>query len=229
MFVNTMDKFGDDETAAMIIERTITEYCDDTAEKIGPYAFYGCKELTEVNVPNVTDIGGYAFSGCTAIQTITLPEVVKLGEKAFDSSAAPCIITLPKWITNGSYPFYGSGIKGIIAPVLKSLSDSTFRAAYSLVYADFASLTSITGNYVFQWTALKTLILRSSTLCALSAVSSFSDSGVSKGTGYVYVPRSLIESYKTATNWSTYATQFRALEDYTVDGTITGELDETKI
>lgn len=39
----------------------------------------------------------------------------------------------------------------------------------------------------------------------------------------------LVDSYKAATNWSTYATQFRALEDYTVDGTITGELDSTKI
>ena len=35
-----------------------------------------------------------------------------------------------------------------------------------------------------------------------------------KGTGYVYVPASLIETYKTATNWSAFANQFRAIEDY---------------
>lgn len=39
----------------------------------------------------------------------------------------------------------------------------------------------------------------------------------------------LVDSYKAATNWSTYADQIRALEDYTVDGTTTGALDETKI
>jgi hypothetical protein len=33
----------------------------------------------------------------------------------------------------------------------------------------------------------------------------------------------LLESYKITTNWSSFATQFRALENYTVDGTITGE------
>lgn len=49
------------------------------------------------------------------------------------------------------------------------------------------------------------------------------------GTGYIYVPRALVDTYKAATNWSTIADQFRALEDYTVDGTITGELDESKI
>jgi hypothetical protein len=53
--------------------------------------------------------------------------------------------------------------------------------------------------------------------------------------GYFYVPRALLsdddatKDYRRATNWSTYASQFRALEDYTVDGTITGALDPTKI
>jgi N-acyl-D-aspartate/D-glutamate deacylase len=47
--------------------------------------------------------------------------------------------------------------------------------------------------------------------------------------GYVYVPRALVNAYKTATNWSTYANYIRAIEDYSIDGTVTGELDETKI
>lgn len=47
--------------------------------------------------------------------------------------------------------------------------------------------------------------------------------------GYIYVPRSKVDTLKSATNWSSFASQIRALEDYTVDGTTTGELDETKI
>jgi hypothetical protein len=53
--------------------------------------------------------------------------------------------------------------------------------------------------------------------------------------GYFYVPRALLsdddatKDYRRATNWATYASQFRALEDYTVDGTITGDLDPNKI
>ena len=44
------------------------------------------------------------------------------------------------------------------------------------------------------------------------------------------MPRALIEEYKADANWSSFELiQFRALEDYTVDGTIMGELDETKI
>lgn len=49
----------------------------------------------------------------------------------------------------------------------------------------------------------------------------------------VYVARALIESYKTATNWSSWYAQgrvdFKALEDYTVDGTATGKFDYEKI
>jgi hypothetical protein len=60
-------------------------------------------------------------------------------------------------------------------------------------------------------------------------VSGYPNSAIADGKGYIYVPRTLVNSYKTATNWSVYANQFRALEDYTVDGTITGELDESKI
>lgn len=44
-----------------------------------------------------------------------------------------------------------------------------------------------------------------------------------------YVRRALVDEFKNATNWSTYADMYRALEDYTVDGTATGELDMSKI
>lgn len=47
--------------------------------------------------------------------------------------------------------------------------------------------------------------------------------------GYIYVPRNMIDTLKNATNWSTYADQMRILEEYTVDGTTTGKLDESKI
>lgn len=32
--------------------------------------------------------------------------------------------------------------------------------------------------------------------------------------GFIYVPRKFVESYKVATNWSAFASQFRAIEDY---------------
>jgi hypothetical protein len=88
--------------------------------------------------------------------------------------------------------------------------------------------TSIGESAFYECSALVTVILRSPTL-ASGGYGIFSTTPISSGTGYIYVPSALVDSYKAASNWKTYANQFRALEDYTVDGTITGALDPTKI
>ena len=41
---------------------------------------------------------------------------------------------------------------------------------------------------------------------------------------YFYVPRDLVDSYKSNESWSAYANNIRAIEDYSVDGTIDGEI-----
>ena len=51
-------------------------------------------------------------------------------------------------------------------------------------------------------------------MSTLSASNAFGNSAIAKGTGYIYVPYALLEQYKVATNWATYANQFRAIEDY---------------
>jgi hypothetical protein len=226
-FINTADVIGDDEMCDQIIMRTVTEYKENRITKVGAYAFYGCKALEVVDLPNVTNVGSYAFSGCNNIKTINLPEVTNLGEKAFEGATGNFV--LPKWTTSGNFPFYDTKATSVVAPVLTTLGDSTFRFAWSLKYAEFGSLTSIKGNYNFQGVHLKALIIRTSTMCTMQDASTFKESSIASGTGYIYVPRALVDSYKAATNWSTFSTQLRALEDYTVDGTATGELDETKI
>ena len=92
----------------------------------------------------------------------------------------------------------------------------------SLTTVDFPLVTSIDFN-AFSSTPLTALILRSETVC--TAIASPGLTSIC----YIYVPRALVDTYKSATNWSRYAAQFRALEDYTVDGTTTGALDQTKI
>ena len=66
------------------------------------------------------------------------------------------------------------------------------------------------------------LILDSDTVCTAGGT-------LAQCPPYVYVPAALVDAYKSATNWSANAAKFRALEDYTVDGTISGDLDDAKI
>jgi hypothetical protein len=70
--------------------------------------------------------------------------------------------------------------------------------------------------------SLTALVLRKTTMATLSNTNAFTGTPIASGTGYIYVPRDLITTYEAATNWSTYAGQFRALEDYTDDGTTSG-------
>ena len=112
--------------------------------------------------------------------------------------------------------------------ILTTTGQNSFNYCERLTLLDLPNLINISLQS-FERTNLTTLILRSDTMCKLSAVNALSYTPIMRKTGYIYVPASLIDSYKSATNWSTYANQFRAIEDYTVDGTITGELDETKI
>lgn len=109
------------------------------------------------------------------------------------------------------------------------LQEGGFWYCENLKKADFDCLTSIGTSVFYYCQKLTQLILRGEILCSLAAENSFMGTPIRKGTGYIYVPSSLIEEYKAATNWSAYAARFRALEDYTVDGTITGKLDESKI
>ena len=53
---------------------------------IGCDAFYGCKSLTSITIPNrVTSIGKFAFCKCESLTSITIPDsVTSIGERAFE-------------------------------------------------------------------------------------------------------------------------------------------------
>ena len=112
-------------------------------------------------------------------------------------------------------------------PSVTSIEGYAFRSCSSLTTTNFPVATSIGSSAFRMCSKLKSLLLRGNNVCTLNK-NVFVSTPISSGTGYIYVPSALIEKYKKATNWSTYAAQFRALEDYTVDGTVTGELDPAK-
>ena len=61
--------------------------------------------------------------------------------------------------------------------------------------------------------ALEALILRTEQVTDVGSLA-LSGTGIVNGTGYVYVPVSVVDSYKSSSKWSAYAAQIRAIEDY---------------
>lgn len=192
-----------------IITRTITEYSNDRVEFIGKYSFQNCASLTSVNFPAVKNsIDVSAFQNCTSLMSVSFPNVRLIAVNAFQNCTSLTSVNFSAVETMYAY---------------------SFRNCTSLTSVNFPAATKIDISTFLGCTSLNTLILSGESVCTLSDVNAFTNTPIESGTGYIYVPSALIDTYKTATNWVTFANQFRALEDYTVDGTTTGELDESKV
>ena len=179
--------------------------------------------LEYANFPKAKTIKKQAFYKCRSLREVYFPEVTKIESSAFGSNQGSNEVTKAAF------------------PKLASASYDAFNKWYSVKLLDLGKLSSFGSQMVQSDYSLIAVVLRSETLCTLAGKYAFDGCSHFEGEvnstynpdglkdGYIYVPRALIEDYKVATNWVTFADQFRALEDYTVDGTITGEIDESKV
>ena len=75
---------------------------------IGNSAFYECKGLTSITIPNsVTSIGERAFSSCSSLTSVTIPNsVTSIGERAFSYCHRLTSVTIGNNVTSiGDYAF----------------------------------------------------------------------------------------------------------------------------
>ena len=148
-----------------------------------------------VGSESITNLRWGALGMCTAITSVDFPNVTKAS----------------------GYTFYECrNLKTANMPSLKTMESYGFQGCASLTRLDFPCLIRIQAGMFYGCQSLNTLILRrSDDICYLnSPMQAFDDTPIARGTGYIYVPAALIDTYKTATNWSVFADQFRAIEDY---------------
>ena len=90
----------------------------------------------------------------------------------------------------------------------------SFMGCSNLAKIDFDVLEEMKDSDFYECSALTAVIIRSPVVCTMSKSNTFHLTPIASGTGYIYVPAVLVDSYKAATNWSVYADQIRAIEDY---------------
>lgn len=216
-FINTVDVKGDNAVFAKILDRTIEEYADDAITQLREYAFYFCSNLHTVDMPNLVKCGSSCFQQCQSLVN------VKLDKWTNSDDSKSCFNAC-------------TSLEKISLPLIEKLGTGTFQGCYGLKQCHLPKVTHV-GMYAFnQCKSLLTLYLPSveyfetyplsycTKLCALILPKSGSVPSLSGGlylgdtligsTGYIFVPESLLESYRSATNWSTYASRFKAIENY---------------
>lgn len=156
-------------------------------------------DIVELDIPDsVTSIADYALYWRTSLTSIVIPDsVASIGAAAFH-----------KCISLSSVAF-GENSQ------LTSIGVNAFYDCYSLTSIVVPNGVTIINSNTFRNCLLESLILtRTSSIVSLGSTYNISNTKIADGTGYIYVPQSLLSEYQSATNWSTYASQFRAIEDY---------------
>ena len=127
-------------------------------------------------------------------------------------------------ISNASM-FYGcTSLISIGFPVLTAAyTQDGFANCTALTTINFSALTTMSGLRMYsKCYNLTSIILLGSSVCTLgntiasmfysTPISTYSTSAGRFGS--VFVPRSLVASYKAATNWTTISSKIVAYEDY---------------
>ena len=158
----------------------------NSVTNIGSGAFYSCRGLTSITIPNsVTSIGDSAFGDCTSLTSVTIPNsVTSIGDYAFSSCIGLTSVTIGNSVTNiGSGAFYSCrGLTSITIPnSVTSIGNSAFSSCTGLTEIDFSTHTTVP---------------------TLGAINAFDNTSANLA---IKVPSTLLDEWKAATNWSTYA------------------------
>ena len=169
--------------------------------------FYGCKTIQtipQLDTSNVTNMGQMFFD-CSKLQTI--PNLDTSNVIAMDNMFRGCstLHTVPQLDTSNATKIY-----------------FMFRYCYKLQTIDITSMDKITSTSNSSYmchncSSLTKLIIRTMTVIPALDSNAFTNcyhfTGTKNSTynpdglkdGRIYVPDNMVDSLKTATNWSTYA------------------------
>jgi len=223
-----------------IIDGTLSgKYYNGAVDYISPYALYGKTGVTELDFPLVTKIGTNCFAGLTALTSVSMP---LLKEASGDSHFKSCTslesvefpllegvadnmfggcsnltnVNLPEATSIGQNAFgqvnnVGTGLEILKIPKVTTIGSSAFYES-AIEFLELYNVTSI-GAAAFYHSSLGMLTIYGNTVPTLvSADSTFVDTPIANGTGYICVPEDMVAAYKNADGWKKYADRIDTIE-----------------
>lgn len=161
----------------------------DGVTSIGQYCFWYCYALKKVSgMGDVTRIGIYAFYSCNSLTNLVIPNSVTTIEVyAFANCYSLTNLTVPDGVTR--------------------IVNNVFYNCYSITSITIPDGVTNIGTSVFSsCSGIAEYHLLSTTPPTLASTNAFA--GIASDC-IIYVPVGSLESYQTATNWSTYASHMQ--------------------
>ena len=202
-------------------------------ESIGYSAFAGASGLPQNPVfSKLTALSNGAFAGTsdkknTDLRTISLPLWTgsSFSEGSGFSNSTGGIFAYCTALTSVSAPelqslptqmlYYCQALEEVVFPKVSTVNSGVFNYCTNLTKIDLGgAITRLSSAFMASASKVTALILRGVTTVPTLGSTTFSNTPVKTGTCYVYVPKELEATFKVASNWSTYASQIRAIEDY---------------
>ena len=154
-------------------------------------AFLNCQYLTSVVLPSqLTEVSSSAFRGCYRLTSVTLHEGIT---------------------TIGSSAFQSAGLVSLILPTsLTTLNDNSFYSSKLQSVTIGVNVTLIKLGTFQNCSQLRTVTILRTTPPSLPNTNAF---GGTNSALVIYVPASAVETYKSTSGWSTYASKIQAIPE----------------
>ena len=123
-------------------------------------------------------------------------------------------ISFPVAKTIGSSAFCRcEALTSVNFPAVTDIGGNAFASCDKLTSAIFSVIKTINNSAFYNCSKLTTIYLLASSVCTLSNSNAFSKAGITSSTGSIFVRPSLVDSYKTATNWTYFSNRIFAYEE----------------
>ena len=175
-----------------------------TSSGISP--FYGCTNLEYLDVSSLTTLPTSFASNCSSLQTLILPykQISSVNNDSFSWTS------LTKWNFPTAILVNDSAFRALNYvqeycyfnfPLVETIEARAFYSdnIYSIC---LPAVTAINNIYAFYNNSNMTALILGTTNCTLANTQAFLNTNPN-----FYVPASSVETYKSATNWSAFASK----------------------
>lgn len=177
---------------------TMTEYSSDEVTSVIQYGFSVQTNLESVSLPNCTYLGASAFAGCKKLYVASLPKLAEMSSYVFKDCES-----LIEFVTGETFS--------------SNIFNNVFYGCSSLEKIDLYHVNNIGIQAgALSCPNLTMLIIRNTDFVPPLNEQAFAGATkMNTGEGKIYVPGSMVDAYKAASNWSNYADQIFSVEELT--------------